>query len=125
MAEPAKPDHRVADQPAAAVAGAGDLSGVINADPGSQVIGEAEPVRGAQGLEVVDLSWGRVIVTGETALERLLVGSGHGLRRDPGQRRNAGFVSHVSTVPQPWWCGPPCCPVPYGSACTTIARIPA
>ena len=58
------------------VAGTGDLARVVDVDPGLQDVGEAEPVRGPQFLDIGEFIGRRIVVMGETRR-----------RRPPGFRR--------------------------------------
>ena len=71
----------------AGVAVAGDAA-VLDLDPGPKLVGEAEPVVGAELLELAlvgmadDLGWGLVVV-GHVRAEEQLPQTGDSLRRDP------------------------------------------
>ena len=84
-AQRAEPDGGGAHQAAAAIAARGDLAGAINVDPGPQQVGEPEPVRRTQLLDVAEGRRGRFVVVGESSVEEDPGLPRDGLRRDPRQ----------------------------------------
>ena len=85
VAQAAELEGSDAHDPAAVVAAAGDAPGVVDLDPGSQHVREAEPVPRPQLLDVPELRRGRVVVVREPGVERRPGGAGDGFGRDPGQ----------------------------------------
>jgi len=66
------------------VAGTGDLARVVDVDPGLQDVGEAEPVRGPQLLDVAEDIGRRIVVVGEPGVEGRPGSAGDRLGGDPG-----------------------------------------
>jgi hypothetical protein len=66
----------------------------VDLDPRPQVVGEAEPVSGLQGAEVVDAIGWRVVVVGDADLEGHPHGAGDRLGGDPRERDHAAFDAH-------------------------------
>ena len=74
-----------AHQASAAVAGAGDASGVVDLHPGLKNIGKAEAVGFAQRFDVGNLVRRRLVVVREAGVEGDALAALDGLRGNPGQ----------------------------------------
>ncbi len=70
MLQPAEADRRAADHAAAGVTAIGYPAGSIDLDPGPQHVAEPEPVGGAELLKIAKLGRGRIVVVGESCIER-------------------------------------------------------
>jgi hypothetical protein len=81
----AEPHRRGAHQAATAVAAPGDDPVVVDLDPGPQNIGETEPVRDSQRLDVAEFAGWPFVVVRESGIKGQPGAALHCFRRDPGQ----------------------------------------
>ncbi len=123
VAQPGQPDGGGAHQAAAVIAGAGDPARAVHLDPAAQDIGDPEPVRDPQRLDVAELAGRRIVVVGDPGVEGHPRAAGDRFRWNPGNRGDAAFISHVLIVAPPvpvgtgWWLAFPGVPTTTSAAC--------